>query len=66
MLLFDGCSYLEEEIQKADIKVKSFIKNWVKSQLEDLMEIAPGQLSSTARNAGREQLLLSLIERLAQ
>lgn len=65
ILLLDGCPVLEEEIKQADIKVKKFIKTWFKTELENLMEIAPAHLSSPAKNAGREQLLLSLIERIA-
>lgn len=64
VLLLDGCPYLEAKIQQADKKVKKFIKDWFKTHLEDLKEIAPSQLSFPAKNAGREQLLLSLIERL--
>lgn len=65
VLLLDGCPYLENQIQQADKKVKNFIKEWFKTHLEDLREIAPSQLSFPAKNAGREQLILSLIERLA-
>jgi len=66
VLLLDGCPYLEKEIQQADTKVKSFIKQWVKTQLKDLIEISPSMLPPPSKNAGREQLLLSLIKRLAQ
>jgi Nucleotidyl transferase AbiEii toxin, Type IV TA system len=66
ILLLDGCPDLEAEIQQADIKVKKFIRTWFKSELEDLIEIAPGHLSSASKNAGREQLLLSLINSISQ
>jgi hypothetical protein len=66
VLLLDGCPDLEKETQQADIEVKKFIKTWFKTELEDIIEMAPSQLSFTAKNAGRDKLLLSLIERLAQ
>ncbi len=65
ILLLDGCPYIEENIQKADTKVKNFIKKWFESEVETLTELAPAHLSQIAINAGREELLLSLIERLA-
>lgn len=66
VLLLDGCPDLENEIQQTETKVKKFIKEWFKNELENLIEIAPSQLSFTAKNAGREKLLLSLIKRLAE
>lgn len=66
VLLLDGCPDLENKIQQAETKVKKFIKEWFKNELENLIEIAPSQLSFTAKNAGREKLLLSLIKRLAE
>jgi hypothetical protein len=65
VLLLDGCPYLEEELQQADAMVITFIKEWLTTELKTLREYAPYHLSFVAKNAGREQLLLSLIERLA-
>jgi hypothetical protein len=66
VLLMDGCPNLEQEIEQGDIKVKKFIKTWVKSEFENLLEIAPSQLPFASKNAGREQLILELIQRLVQ
>lgn len=66
VLLLDGCPNLEENFQQADTEVITFVKGWFKSELNLLREIAPAQLSFVAKQSGREQLLLSRIERLAQ
>lgn len=64
--LLDGCPFLEEEVQHADADVKAFVKEWFRTELETLHDYAPVHLSYVARNAGREQLLLTLIEKLAK
>ncbi|MGI8500692.1 MAG: nucleotidyl transferase AbiEii/AbiGii toxin family protein [Hassallia sp.] len=66
VLLLDGCPFLEENLQQTDTEVITFVKKWFKSELDLLREIAPAQLSSVAKQSGREKLLLSLIEKLAQ
>ncbi|MDP5016849.1 MAG: hypothetical protein NWQ43_06025, partial [Dolichospermum sp.] len=66
VLLLDGCPYLEQEIEQADEQVKKFIKTWFKNELKDLLEVASSQLPSASKNAGREEILLLLIKRLAQ
>lgn len=66
VLLLDGCPDLEEDFQQTDPEVRTFVKGWFTSELNLLREIAPAQLSFVARNSGREQLLLSRIERFAQ
>jgi Nucleotidyl transferase AbiEii toxin, Type IV TA system len=66
VLLLDGCPFLEENLQQTDTEVITFVKKWFKFELDLLREIAPEQLSSVAKQSGRKQLLLSLIERLAQ
>lgn len=63
--LLDGCSSLEIEVNKADLKVKRFIQQWFQEELENLQEIVPASLSPVAVNSGRVQLLNDLIERLA-
>lgn len=62
----DARPNLEQEIEQGDIKVKKFIKTWIKTEFENLLEIAPSQLSFASKNAGRDQLILNLIQRLAQ
>ena len=64
--LLDGCPDLEEEVRQADADVRTFVKEWLKTEKETLREIAPAHLSFVARKAGRQKLLLSLLERLAQ
>ena len=66
ILLLDGCPFLEENFRQSDIEVITFVKGWFKSEIDLLREIAPAQLSYVAKQSGREQLLLSLIEKLAQ
>ncbi len=66
VLLLDGCPYLEQDFQQADTEIIIFVKGWFKSELSLLKDVAPAQLSSTAQQSGRERMLLSLIERLAQ
>jgi hypothetical protein len=62
----DARPYLEQEIQQADKQVKKFIKTWFKNELKDLLEVSSSQLPSASKNAGREEILLLLIKRLAQ
>lgn len=64
--LLDGCKYLEEEIQQADLTVQQFLAEWFRTERENLLEIAPAFLSSVARRAGRGILLNQRIERLTQ
>lgn len=64
--LLDGCPSLETELEIADAPVREFVKGWFKAELETLQEIAPAHLSFVSRNAGREPLLLSRLQRLAE
>lgn len=66
VLLLDGCPYLEENFQETDTDVVTFVKNWFKSEINLLREIAPVQIPYASRQSGREPILLSLIEKLAQ
>ncbi len=66
ILLLDGCPYLEENLQKTDTNVMIFVKDWFKSEINLLREIAPAQIPYASRQSGREPILLSLIEKLAQ
>jgi hypothetical protein len=63
--LLDGCPSLFEEVQQADEEVKAFLSGWFQADLKNLCEIAPALLSPTAKNSGRDDLLVQRIERLA-
>jgi hypothetical protein len=65
MALLDGRSSLFEEVQQADEEVKVFLSGWFRANRENLCDIAPGSLSTAAKNSGRTSLLLQRIERLA-
>lgn len=62
--LLDGCASLESDLQKAESNVRKFVQQWFQSELDSLQEVAPAFLSPVARNSGRTQLLLNLIQRL--
>lgn len=65
VLLLDGCSDLEVELERTDVEVRTFLAKWFAEKLETLREVAPAFLSSIAINSGREQLLIERIERIA-
>jgi len=64
--LFNGCPNLITEIAISEVKVKTFIVEWVKTERKNLDAMAPAFLSSGDRLAGRDKLLLETIDLLAK
>ncbi len=64
MLLLDGCIALEDEVSRAAVDVKAYIKTWVESEFKKLDEVAPAYLAHAAIAAGRDRMLRDLIRRL--